>query len=83
MARTGQGKRGFYRMVMAIRVQDRAVFLFGFAKNDMDTIGDRQRAWLHDIAAMLLTADNEKLRQAMADELLFEVRHGGQNENRP
>ena len=62
-------------MVMAIQVQDRAVFLFGFAKNDLDNIGDKQLASLQDIAAMWLAADNEKLRRAMADELLFEVRH--------
>ena len=40
VARGGQGRSGGYRMVLGIRVKDRAVFVFGFAKNDMDNIGE-------------------------------------------
>ena len=33
VARSGQGKRGGYRTIIAYRAQHRAVFLFCFAKN--------------------------------------------------
>jgi hypothetical protein len=76
VARTGQGKSGGYRMVIGIMMQDRAVFLFGFAKNDLDNIGDKQLATLQDTAAAWLAADDAKLKRAMAEGLLIEVRNG-------
>jgi len=42
VARKGQGRRGGYRVVVAIRSADFAVFLFGFAKGAQDNIDDRQ-----------------------------------------
>jgi hypothetical protein len=37
VARPGQGKRGGFRMLIGFR-SDRAIFLFGFAKNERDNI---------------------------------------------
>ena len=39
VAREGQGRSGGYRMLVAYRQQGRAVFLYGFAKNEQDNIG--------------------------------------------
>jgi hypothetical protein len=41
VARPGQGKRGGFRMLIGFR-SDRAVFLFGFAKNERNNIDDDQ-----------------------------------------
>ena len=57
-------------------MKDRAVFLFGFAKNDLDNIGEKQLATLQDTAATWLAADDAKLERAIAEGLLIEVRHG-------
>ena len=38
VARKGQGKRGSFRILLAFRIRDRAVFLYGFAKSDRDNI---------------------------------------------
>ncbi len=38
VARAGQGRSGGYRMIVAYRVKDRAVFLYGFAKNERENI---------------------------------------------
>jgi hypothetical protein len=73
VARAGQGRSGGYRMIVGFRAKDRAVFVFGFAKNDMDNIGDRQLASLREIAAIWLTADAQTLKRAMAAKLLFEA----------
>ena len=43
IARFGQGKRGGYRTIIAYRQGGRAVFLFGFAKNERDNLEDRGR----------------------------------------
>ena len=39
VARKGQGKRCGYRTILAYRSGERAVFLYGFAKNQRDNIG--------------------------------------------
>jgi hypothetical protein len=74
-ARAGQGKRGGYRMLIAFRSKLRAVFLFGFAKSELDNIDDDQLATLRETAALWLAADTQKIEQAIKDGLLIEVRH--------
>jgi hypothetical protein len=75
VARAGQGKRGGYRMLIAFRSKLRAVFLFGFAKNELDNIDDDQLATLRETAAVWLAADAQKIERAIKDGLLIEVRH--------
>ncbi|MGL4634634.1 MAG: type II toxin-antitoxin system RelE/ParE family toxin [Beijerinckiaceae bacterium] len=77
VARVGQGRSGGYRMLIAIRERERAVFVFGFAKSDLDNIGDNQLATLKEIAAIWLAADDDMLERAMANGILIEVRNGG------
>jgi hypothetical protein len=76
VARPGQGKRGGYRVLIAFRSDDLAVFMFGFAKNETDNIGAKQLATLQDTAAAWFKADAEILAKAIADGLLIEVKHG-------
>ena len=51
VARKGQGRRGGYRVMVAIRSADFAVFLFGFAKSAQDNLDDRQLNILRGFAA--------------------------------
>jgi hypothetical protein len=75
VARKGQGRSGGYRAIVAYRVGDRAVFLFGFAKNEMDNIGlDRVRKW-RAAAAQVLSLDLDGLANASDDESLEEIDH--------
>jgi hypothetical protein len=76
VARVGQGKRGGYRMLIGFRSKHRAVFLFGFAKSEIDNIDDDQLATLREIAAASFAADDMKISRAIADGLLIEVQHG-------
>jgi hypothetical protein len=61
VARPGQGKRGGYRILIAFRSKLRAVFLFGFAKSELDNIDDDQLATLRETAALWLAADAPSL----------------------
>lgn len=74
VARAGQGKSGGYRMLIAFRIKHRAVFLFGFAKNELDNIDDKQLASLQETATYWLTADDTRLERALKDGILIEVR---------
>jgi hypothetical protein len=77
VARAGQGKSGGYRMLIGFRSKLRAVFLFGFAKSELDNIDDDQLATLRESAALWIAADAQKIEQALKDGLLIEVRHDG------
>ncbi len=73
VARKGQGRSGGYRMLIAYRRGNRAVFLYGFAKSERENIDKDELATLQDIAAGWLTANDAKLARAIADGFVQEV----------
>ena len=75
VARPGQGKRGGFRMLIGFG-SDRAVFLFAFAKNERENIGDAELVTLREIARSFLNASTEKIAQALNDGALIEVQYG-------
>ena len=62
---------------------DRAIFLFGFAKNERDNIDDKQLTTLREIVASWFAADDKKIAQALTNGLLIEVKHGKESKNEP
>lgn len=82
VARPGQGKRGGFRMLIGFR-SDRAVFLFGFAKNERDNIDDDQLKTLREIVSSWFAADDGKIAKALKDGLLMEVNHGNASKKEP
>jgi len=73
VARQGQGRSGGYRMMVAYRAMNRAVFLYGFAKNERDNIDPDELLSLREIAACWLAADDAKIAQALEEEALQEI----------
>jgi len=49
VARSGQGRSGGYRMLIAYRFDNRAVFMYGIAKNDRGNIDENELATLREI----------------------------------
>jgi hypothetical protein len=80
VARPGQGRSGGYRTIVAYRAQGRAVFLYGFAKNERDNIDPDQLLSLREIAAAWLAADAAKIQQALNEGALQEVQHDQENQ---
>jgi hypothetical protein len=73
VAREGQGRRGGYRVIIALRKQGFVVFLFGYAKSAVDNLDDKQTTVLQGIAARWLNADAATLRKALEQGELLEV----------
>ena len=73
VARPGQGRSGGFRMIVAYRTENRAFFLYGFAKNERENIDDDELQTLRDIAADLLTQGDHVLDEAVRDGKLQEV----------
>jgi len=52
VARTGKGRSGGYRTIVAYRRSGRAIFLFGFAKSGRENIGPDELKTAREIAAI-------------------------------
>jgi hypothetical protein len=73
IARPGAGKSGGFRTIIVFRARDRAVFVYGFGKNERDNIGDDELTEFKRLAALLLSYDDRQLRVAVEDGALIEV----------
>lgn len=74
IARRGYGKRGGYRTIIAFKQNDRAVFIFGFAKNERENIDDTEKEILKNLADYYLNSSNESLEVLLAINKLIEVK---------
>lgn len=74
IARSGEGKSGGYRTLIAFRTKHRAVFLYGFAKNERENIEDDELTTLKEIAAAWMSADATKIRRALGDGELHDLK---------
>jgi hypothetical protein len=57
----GRGKSGGARVLIATRLGERWFFLYGFAKNERETVDDRELAALRMTAEALLELDADSL----------------------
>ncbi len=73
VARKGQGKSGGFRTLIAFRSGERAVFLYGFAKNEVGNVRPDQLAELKLYARGWLAMDDARVELALADGDLQEV----------
>jgi hypothetical protein len=80
VARSGQGRSGGYRMLVAYRAGSRAVFLYAFAKNERDNIGPDEQLTFREIGTAWLEADPRRIAQAVEDGILQEVSNGEDKE---
>jgi hypothetical protein len=74
VARPGKGKSGGFRTVIAFRSKEGAIFLFGFAKSDLDNIEDDVLNNLRRIAALWLDADENALKRGLDSGLITGVK---------
>ncbi len=73
VARTGQGRSGGYRVLLAYRARHRAIFLYGFAKRERENIGPDELLTLQEIGAAWLAADERRIARALEEAALQEI----------
>ena len=76
VARKGQGRSGGYRVIVAYRAKGRAVFLYGFAKNERENISPDELAVLRELAKNWLAADAARMQKEIEAGNLEEVEYG-------
>ena len=73
VARPGQGRSGGFRMFVAYRTEERAFFLYAFAKNERENIEDSELQTLRDIGNELLAHGDSVLDEAVRNGKLLEI----------
>lgn len=70
----GRGKSGGARTLLAFKMNDKAFFLYGFAKNQQSNITDKELKTLKLLAVRLLAYDSRQLATAIVAQELHEVK---------
>src|SRR5882762_10234697 len=66
VARPGQGRSGGFRTLVAFKAAERCVFMFGFAKSDLDNINDRELEDLRKAARVYIGLSEADIDAAAA-----------------
>ena len=75
VARQGRGRSGGYRMIVAYRENERAVFLYGFAKSERENIDLDDLEALRLVARDWLAASPKQIEAALEDGAIQKVEH--------
>jgi len=75
IALPGRGKRGSTRTLLATNLGDRWFFVFGFEKNELENISEKELATLKMLAKDLLGMTAAQIKVAIGEGSLVEVKH--------
>jgi len=74
LSRSGQGKSGGYRAIVLLRFEDKAFYVYGFAKNELDNISPIELKAFKALAKEMLNYDDDQLKLAVDHGALIEVK---------
>lgn len=77
VALPGRGKRGSLRTLVAFKADDKAFFIYGFAKNERDNVNQTELKALRLLATELLSYSPAQLTKAITAGELVEVSDNG------
>lgn len=73
LSRKGSGKSGGFRTILVFKASERAVFLYGFAKNEQDNISKTELAMFKKLGKDLLLLNQQELITAIKSNALQEI----------
>ena len=73
IARENEGKSGGYRTIIFYRKEDRAFFVYGFAKNDKANITQHEKKTLKAYANTVLDYSDKELKYKIKNNELIEI----------
>lgn len=71
--RAGQGKSGGFRTIIIFKKEDKAFFVYGFAKNAQANISKQELRAFKQAAKQLLALSDKQIEQLLSNEALTEV----------
>lgn len=75
VAREGQGRSKGYRVLIAVRLKKRYVFMDGFAKNERDNIDEDELDALQEYGSAWLNADEKSIKISINEGKLQEIKY--------
>ncbi len=76
IARPGGGRSGGFRTIVLFHATERAVFVYGFGKNERDNIRDDELTEFRRLASLVLTYSDDAIMMAIESGALIEVTDG-------
>jgi hypothetical protein len=73
VASDGRGKRSAFRTIIAYRAGDRAIFLYGFAKNDQDNLSPDELQTFKKLARDILALESDALDRAVHEQIFIPI----------
>lgn len=80
MARKGSGKSGGFRTLIFFKIGELAIFVHGFAKNDVENIRPDELVALKKLASEMLAYREAALEKVVASGTLTEVKCNGKSQ---
>lgn len=74
IAMSGQGKRGSHRTLLAFKHDTCAFFIYGFSKNDIDNISQKEKIAYKALAKVLLNSDKKTLNNMIQLGTIIEIK---------
>jgi len=74
IAREGKGKSGGFRTIILFKIEARAVFVYGFAKNDKSNLSQEELIAFRKAAKIILSLSGEQIQNEIDCNRLFEVK---------
>lgn len=76
LARPGQGKSGGLRSIVLFRCEEKAFFVYGFAKNSLGNIKRDELQAFRKLAASMLALNDKALAAAIRNGTIMELDYG-------
>lgn len=73
IARKGEGKRGGYRIIFAFKLQNRAIFMYGYSKNKLTNLSSKEEIVLKKLAGIYLEISDNNIDLLIEKNELFEI----------
>lgn len=71
--RANKGKSSGFRTIVVYKKGDRAIFLYGFGKNEKDNIDKTELQYFKKLGKDLLSLEFVQLEQSIKQEILFDL----------
>lgn len=69
----GKGKSGGHRVILALKIKDKAFFLYGFQKNEQENLTPKELKAYKLIAKQFLSFTEDEIENYIKDKVLFEL----------
>jgi hypothetical protein len=73
VSRKSSGKSGGFRTILIFKENDKAVFVYGFAKNEEDNISSKELEYFKTLGKDLLRLNKQQLDAAIKSKALLEI----------